>query len=147
MNTETKTIKDVMTAKVELVKPDAKLIEIAQKMQERDCGSILIGENDRLVGVVTDRDITLRAVAKGLDPATTTAKQVMSTKVLYCMETDSVDSVAQNMARNQVRRLAVLNAQKRMVGVVSLGDVANAGSAKAGSALGQICGAPVSKAA
>lgn len=142
-----KSVKEIMTSKVEWVKPETKLSEIATKMQQSDCGSVLIGENDKLVGVVTDRDIVLRAVAKGLNPSEVTAKQVMSTKVLYCTEGDSIEDVAQNMAKAQVRRLVVLNSQKRMVGVVSLGDIATAGSQSTGQALSQICKDSMKKAA
>lgn len=142
-----KTVKEIMTSKVELVKPEARLTEIATKMQASDCGSVLIGENDRLVGIVTDRDIILRAVAKGLNPADVTAKQIMSTKVLYCAEDDGIDAVAENMARAQVRRLVVLNSQKRMVGIVSLGDIAAAEAKAIGAAFGAICKGSMKKAA
>lgn len=145
--TSAKSVKDVMTSRVEWVKPDTKLSEIATRMQQNDCGSVLIGEGDRLVGVVTDRDIVLRAVAKGLNPAETTAKQVMSSKVLYCTETDTIDAVAQNMAKAQVRRLVVLNAQKRMVGVVSIGDISSANTQATGSAMSEICKDSMKKAA
>lgn len=145
-----KTVKDVMTSKVEWVKPETKLSEIASRMQQNDCGSVLIGENDRLVGVVTDRDIVTRAVAKGLNAADVQARQVMSTKVLYCTESDSLEEAAQNMAKAQVRRLVVLNDKKRMVGIISLGDIASAAvaiAAAAGSALNQICKTGMKKAA
>lgn len=142
-----KSIKEIMTSKVEWVKPETKLTEIATKMQQSDCGSVLIGENDKLVGIVTDRDIVLRAIAKGLNPADVTAKQVMSTKVLYCSESDSIEDVAQNMAKAQVRRLVVLDAKKRMIGVVSIGDIAAAGSQSTGQALAQICKESMKKAA
>ncbi len=144
-----KTVKDIMTSKVEWVKPETKLSEIATRMQQNDCGSVLIGENDRLVGVVTDRDIVTRAVAKGLG-ADVQAKQIMSTKVLYCMEGDSIEDAAENMAKAQVRRLVVLNDKKRMVGILSLGDIASAAAATAaaaGSALNQICKTGMKKAA
>jgi len=141
------TVKQIMTGKVELAKPETKLSEIAARMQQNDCGSVLIGENDKLLGVVTDRDIVLRAIAKGLNPAETTAKQVMSAKVLYCMESDSIDEVAQNMAKAQVRRLVVLNEQKRMTGIVSIGDVATASAPATGSAMSMICKSGIKKAA
>lgn len=142
-----KTVKEIMTTKVELAKPDTKLNEIARKMQGSDCGSVLVGENDRLVGIVTDRDIILRAVAKGLNPAEVTAAQVMSTRVLYCSEGDSIEEVAQNMAKSQIRRLVVLNDKKRMVGVVSIGDIAAIGHQSVGEALAGICKGGIRKAA
>lgn len=142
-----KTVKDVMTSKVEWVKPETKLSEIAKTMQKSDCGSVLIGENDRLVGVVTDRDIVTRAVAKGLNPSDVSASQIMSSKVLYCSESDSLEDVADNMAKAQVRRLVVLNDKKRMVGIVSLGDVACEAAQASGPALSEICKTQMKKAA
>lgn len=142
-----KTIKDIMTTKVELAKPDTRISEIAKKMQDGDCGSVLIGENDQLVGIVTDRDIILRAVAKGLNPAEITAAQVMSTRVLYCRETDSIEEVAQNMAKGQIRRLVVLNDKKRMTGIVSIGDIAAIGHQAVSAALTGICKGSIKKAA
>jgi len=81
-------------------------------------------ENDRLVGMVTDRDITVRAVAEGCDPRTATVKEVMTPDVFYCFEDQDVQQAANLMKQNQVRRLVVLNRDKRLVGIVSLGDLA-----------------------
>jgi CBS domain-containing protein len=82
------------------------------------------GDNDRLVGMITDRDIVVRAVAEGCDPRTITVKEVMSPDVLWCFEDQDVKEAAQLMRENQVRRLVVLNHDKRLVGIVSLGDLA-----------------------
>lgn len=133
-------IKDIMSKDVETVFPDTLLQEVAKKMQKRNCGSVVVVENDRLVGMITDRDIALRCVAKTHDPAGTTAAEVMTKEILYCKDTDDADDVARNMSVNKVRRLPVLNADKRMVGIVSLGDLAShTNHALCGEVLGDIC--------
>lgn len=116
-------IKDIMSKNVETVSPDTPLKDVAAKMMQRDCGCIIVAKDDRLVGMITDRDIALRCVAEGHHPAETTAAQVMSPQILYCRDTDSTDDVTKNMGENKVRRLAVLDAGKRLVGVVTLGDI------------------------
>lgn len=138
-----KTIKDIMTKNVETVLPDALLIEVAEKMQKRDCGCVLVVEKDRIVGIVTDRDLALRCIAKSHDPAKTMAKKVMSSELLYCRDTDKADAVTKNMGENKVRRLAVLDLNKRLVGIVTLGDLAShTNHALCGEVLGEICRAP-----
>jgi len=148
-NKNAKSIKDIMSSNVVWVAPNAKLSEVAQKMKANDCGCVLVGENDRLVGVVTDRDIVLRAVAACANMAQATAQDAMTAKVLYCRESDSLDAAAKNMADNQVRRLVVLDANKRLVGVVSIGDVATTslGESLTGTALSEICRPGLSAAA
>jgi CBS domain-containing protein len=94
-------------------------------MAECDCGVVPVGDGDRLVGIVTDRDIAVRAVAAGKSPDTP-VREVMSQRVLYCYEEEDIDDVASNMADIKVRRLPVLNEKKRMIGIVSLGDIAMA---------------------
>jgi len=116
-------ISDIMTEKVETVMPDTPVTDIARKMKERDCGSIFIESDDRLVGVVTDRDIAVRCVAESQDPVTINAEQIMTPGVLYCYEDEDADHIANNMGENAIRRLPVLNRDKRLVGVVSLGDL------------------------
>lgn len=125
-------IKDVMTNSPEFLLSTATLQEAAQKMAECDCGFIPVGEGDKLVGVVTDRDIALRATAKGLPPSTKVS-EVMTSKVYYCTEGDTTETIAQNMTENEVRRLVVLNNRKdkRLVGIVALSDIVNANGTKA----------------
>jgi len=123
-------IKDVMTRDVDTIAPDTTLEVAARHMRDRDIGSLPVGENDKLVGMVTDRDIVLNAVATARDPTTTTAREVMSPKLLYCFEDQSVEDVLANMADVQVRRLPVLNREKRLVGIVSIGDLAKKSPAK-----------------
>src|SRR5215472_2012608 len=103
-------------------------------MSELDVGALPVGDGDKLVGMITDRDITVRAVAKGLDPETK-IRTIMTNGVKYCFEHDEI---AQNMADIQVRRLPVLNQNKRLVGIVSLADVATNSSLAAGQALSGI---------
>lgn len=133
-------ISEVMSKDVELVAPETLLIDVVKKMQHRDCGSIIVAKDDRLVGMITDRDIAIRCIANNHDPKETTAEQIMSSQILYCREMDDADDVARNMAENKVRRLPVLNEDKRLVGIVSLGDLASHSNHKlCGETLGIIC--------
>ena len=118
-------VRDVMTHGAECVRPANSLVEAAQKMKNLDVGPLPVcGDNDRLVGMVTDRDITVRAVAEACDPRTTTVKDVMTPDVVYCFEDQDVKEAARLMKEHQVRRLVVLNRDKRLAGIVSLGDLA-----------------------
>jgi CBS domain-containing protein len=119
-------VKECMTPSVELGRPTMSLQEAAIKMRDGDFGILPIQENDRLLGMVTDRDIVIRAVAEGRDPVSTRVQEVMSSKVLYCYEDETLEDVALNLGDNQVRRLPVLNRQKRLVGILSIGDLAQA---------------------
>jgi CBS domain-containing protein len=112
-----------MTRDVRLLSPDQTIREAAKLMAEVDAGALPVGENDRLVGMITDRDIVIRAVAQGKS-ADTKVADVMSKEMLYCLDTDAIDDVGRNMAKAQVRRLPVVNKDKRLVGIVSLGDLA-----------------------
>lgn len=122
-------VRDCMTPHVELGTPEMTLLEAAKKMREGDFGSLPVHENDRIVGMITDRDIAVRAVAEGKDPKTTKVRDVMSSEVLYCYDDQSQEEVAENLGENQVRRLPVMNRNKRLIGIVSLGDLARANSA------------------
>ncbi|MGZ3723511.1 MAG: CBS domain-containing protein [Bdellovibrionales bacterium] len=124
-------IMDCMTKEVELATPQMTLVDAAKKMLEGDFGFLPIAQNDRLIGVVTDRDIVVRGIAKGLDPKISNVREIITDEVLYCFEDQTVEEVAHNMGENQVRRLPVMNREKKLVGVVSLGDLArSANSAK-----------------
>ncbi len=131
-------IRELMTEDVDFVGPETQVLEIARKMRENDIGSTPVVENDRLIGMVTDRDIVLRVVAEGADARTATARTAMSPKVLYCFADQTVEQVLENMGHNQIRRLPVVDRDKRLVGVVSLGDLVKASEAKAGAALHDI---------
>jgi CBS domain-containing protein len=117
-------LREVMTSNPVVLDPETTLREAAQKMRELDSGVMPIGENDRLVGMLTDRDITVRATADGKDPNTTPVRDVMSSEVIYCFEDDDLDAAARKMEEHQIRRLIVLNRDKRLVGIASLGDLA-----------------------
>jgi CBS domain-containing protein len=119
-------VKEAMHKGVEWVSPDTSLPTIAGKMRQYDIGIIPVGENDRLIGMITDRDIAVRALPDGRDTSKLTARHVMTPEVIYCRDTDEVSEAAQTMERKHVRRLAVLDANKRMVGMLSLGDISHA---------------------
>lgn len=128
-------VSNAMSTDVRIASPGQSIRDAARMMAEIDAGTLPVGENDRLVGMITDRDIAIRAVAAGKDP-TTKVGEVMSAEVKYCFDSDDLEEVAQNMADLKVRRLPVLNKQKRIVGIVSLGDIALAdGPKNAGDAL------------
>lgn len=133
-------VKDVCTKDVQYVSPDTKIDEVARRMKEHNCGSILVGEGDTLTGVITDHDIVLRCVADSQDPTTMEASQCQSPNILYCYEDDDVEEALRNMADNQIRRLPVLNSDKRLVGIVSFGDLSAACDHKevSGQAMEQI---------
>lgn len=116
-------IVEAMTRNVKLANPDQSIMEAAKMMAECDCGALPVGENDRLVGVITDRDIVVRALAEG-KAAQTKIRDVMSSEVKYCFEEDDVNKVARSMGDLQIRRLPVLDRNKRLTGIVSLGDIA-----------------------
>jgi CBS domain-containing protein len=131
-------VREAMTADVRLVNPTQTLREAARLMADCDIGSLPVGDNDRLIGVITDRDIAVRAVADGRGPDTP-IDEVMSREVKYCFDDEDLDAVADNMGQIQVRRLPVVNRDKRLVGIVSLGDVAACGKpAKTGKAVAGI---------
>lgn len=128
-------VSEIMTRDVTIASPEDSLQKAAAMMTEIDAGLLLVGENDRLVGILTDRDITVRAVAAGLAPDECTVREVMSVDIRYVFDDETVEDAARNMADLQVRRLPVLNRRKRLVGVVSIGDLALGSKATAAKAL------------
>ena len=116
-------VAEVMTQDVRLIEPTQTIRDAARLMAEMDAGIMPVREGDRLVGMITDRDIAVRAVAQGRGPDTP-VREVMTDEVKYCYEDDDTDDVARNMAAIQVRRLPVLTRDKRLVGIISLGDMA-----------------------
>ena len=114
----------VMTRDVDLVGPNTRLKDAAMRMRDDNCGALPVGENDRLIGMVTDRDIAVRGVAEGKGPATPVS-EVMTQDVKYCFEDEDTAHVIKNMGDLQVRRLPVVNRDKRLVGILSLADLAN----------------------
>jgi CBS domain-containing protein len=117
-------VRDIMTTNFQIATTDMSLRDAARMMRDGDFGYLPVGENERLRGAVTDRDIVVRAVAEGLDPDATTIAEVLSEQIVYCFEDDEIAEAADVMKLEQIRRLAVLNGDKRLVGVVSLGDIA-----------------------
>lgn len=116
-------VREAMTNDVCIVGPEQSIREAARLMADNDIGALPVRENDRLVGMITDRDIAIRAVAAGRSPDTAVSA-VMSREVLYCFDDEDLDHVAGNMAHVKVRRLPVVNRDKRLVGILSLGDLA-----------------------
>ncbi len=116
-------VSDVMEREVRVANPEDSVQQVARLMREEDTGVLPVGEGDRLVGMVTDRDVAVRLVAEGRDPARTKVREVMTADVRYVFEDEDLEHVAENMAEQQVRRLPVMNWEKRLVGVVSLGDI------------------------
>ncbi|WP_354033912.1 CBS domain-containing protein [Bradyrhizobium sp. S3.2.6] len=112
-----------MTPSVHIADPNMTIREAARWMRADNVGALPVGENDRLVGMITDRDIVMRAVAEERSAGNTSVREVMSEGVCYCFEDDDVEGASQQMATHQVRRLPVLNRQKRLVGVVALADI------------------------
>lgn len=119
-----KRLKDVMTPGVEVIRPDATFDEAARKMKTLDVGVIPVCDGERLTGMLTDRDIVVRVVAEGRDPKRTAVSEAMTPQVASCFEDDDVEEAAMVMVEKQIRRLVVLNRDKRLVGIVSLGDLA-----------------------
>ncbi|MCK5749509.1 MAG: CBS domain-containing protein [Oricola sp.] len=116
--------RDVMTPECRYCAPGDTLASAAQLMASEDFGAVPVAENDQLVGVLTDRDIVVRGVAGGRDVATAKVSEIMSDRVYYCFDDQDVEEVAANMGQMQVRRLPVVNREKQLVGIVSLGDLA-----------------------
>jgi len=117
-------VREIMTEAVELVDPDTVLRDAAQQMRDANTGFLPVGVDDRLVGTITDRDIAVRAVADGLDPKVARVREAMSKTLVYCFEEQDTSEAATLMAEHKIRRLPVLNSAKRLVGVISLGDLA-----------------------
>lgn len=117
-------LKHIMTLEPQCIGPGQPVIEAAQVMEKLDIGMLPVCENDRLIGTVTDRDIAIRAVARGLDPRRTPVREVMTADLIYCLEDETIEEACRIMENHQIRRVPVLNEEKRLVGIVSLGDVA-----------------------
>jgi len=117
-------VNNVMTRHAESIPPDATLCEAAERMRSLDVGSLPVCDNDRLVGILTDRDITVRCVSDRHDPRTDRVRDAMTPKVFYCFEDQDITEVAEIMKDKQVRRLPVLDHDNRLCGIISLGDLA-----------------------
>jgi len=131
-------VSDIMSRDVRVAAPDTSLRDVAEAMADIDAGSLPVCDGKKLLGMITDRDLVVRALAKGLSPDTSVA-QVMTADVEYCFEDDHLSEVCGHMADRKIRRLPVLNRDKDLVGIVSLGDLARqAESRTSGKALEEI---------
>jgi len=131
-------VSEIMTRDVQIISPEDSLQTAALMMAVFDFGMVPVGENDRLIGTLTDRDITTRAVARGLHPAQCKVGDIMSPEVSYVYDYETVDEAARSMSDLQVRRLPVLNREQRLVGILSLGDLAVSEPEPAADALASI---------
>lgn len=123
-------VSELMSKKVEWINPTTTLQEAARKMRDLDIGCLPVGENDRLIGMVTDRDIACRGLVDGKDHAGAMVRDVMSSGITYCFDDQPVSDAAHLMEEKQFRRLPVLNRQKRLVGILSMGDISQHASGK-----------------
>lgn len=138
-------VSECMTGDVQLASPTQSLAEVARMMSEWDVGVLPVGQDDRLVGMITDRDIAVRGIGQGRGPEAA-VRDVMSSDVCYCFEDQTLEEVAQNMGEVRVRRLPVLNREKHLVGILSLGDISRStdgedNSARALRGISQVGGA------
>ena len=117
-------LKEIMTAAVEVIRPDSSIADAAKKMRSLDVGSLPVCDGERLVGMITDRDITIRATADGRDPNNTLVRDCMSPEIVYCFEDQSAEEAERLMQEKQIRRLPVLTREKQLAGVIALGDLA-----------------------
>jgi CBS domain-containing protein len=128
-------VREIMTWDTCVIDPNTMIRDIARKMRADNIGALPVGEDDRLIGMVTDRDIVVRAVAEDRSNSNTAVRDVMSKDVYYCFEDDDIQRAAELMAEHQVRRLPVLNREKRFVGIVALADLGRTGQDAAKVAL------------
>ena len=123
-------VKDAMHQGAKWVAPATPVQELARMMKEHDIGALPVGENDKLIGMVTDRDIVLRGLANGKDASKLTAREVMTPTIVWCRDDEDLDDATRIMESKQIRRLPVIDKNKRMVGMLSLGDICHAGKSK-----------------
>lgn len=124
------TVKEIMTKGVETVRPDSLLEEAANKMKELNVGVLPVYDGKLMIGMLTDRDIVIRSVARGDDPKNTKVSDVMSREVMFCYEDQELSSVAEEMKRKKVRRIPVITRENKLAGMISLGDIAERGDRK-----------------
>ena len=135
------TIKEIMSTPPDYVASNTPIASAAELMRDRDIGILPVAKDDRMIGMITDRDIVTRGVAKHLDLESQQVGAIMSEDVFYCREDDDMDAVAGNMAEQRIHRLPVVDKDKRLVGMVTIGDLAARGSAEsAGLALSGVTG-------
>jgi CBS domain-containing protein len=140
-------LRAIMTSEVEVIHPEDTLQQAAAKMRRLNIGSLPVCEGERLIGMLTDRDITVRAVAEGCNPTTTTIREAMTPDIAYCFDDQGIQDAIQIMERYQIRRLPILTRDKRLVGMVSLGDLAVSSDTptQAGETLKHVAAPPESR--
>ena len=131
-------VRELMSSDVEVIAPDTTIQDAARLMRDADVGALPVGENDQLIGMVTDRDIVVRGLAEGKADGNATVRDVLTDGLTFCFEEDDVDDAANLMADRQVRRLPVLSADKRLVGMLALADISRRDVDAGGAALGDI---------
>jgi CBS domain-containing protein len=124
-------VRDAMTPEAEWISPDLSLVEVGRRMRDKSIGCLPVGEKDRLVGMITDHDLCCRAIADGADPKTTRAREVMTKGITWCFDDQTLDEAIRLMGEKQIHHLPVLSRKKRMVGVLSLSDLAFRGDQEA----------------
>ncbi len=118
-------VSEVMHAQVDWVEADTPVSEVVEMMKKDDIGAVPVGKDDRLIGMITDRDIALRMFANGRDPAKTTAQQVMTSGIVWCRSFEPIEDAIDRMKSHHIRRLPVIDEDKRLTGMLSLGDVSH----------------------
>lgn len=119
-------VKDAMHRGAQFIDPDALITDVAEKMRDDNIGALPVGENDRLIGILTDRDIVVRGLTGKSDPLQLKVRDVMSNEIVYCLEDEELDDAVRLMERKEIRRMPVIDKHRRMVGMLSIGDVAAA---------------------
>ena len=131
-------VRELMSSDVEVIAPDTTIQDAARRMRDADLGALPVGDGDQLIGMVTDRDIVVRGVAEGKADGSATVRDVLTGDLTFCFEEDDVDNAANLMADRQVRRLPVLSADKKLVGMLALADISRRDVDAGGAALGDI---------
>jgi CBS domain-containing protein len=124
MKEATMLVREAMTSHAEWISPNLTLVEVGRRMRDKSIGCLPVGDKDRLIGMITDRDLACRAIADGADPKTTKASEVMTKGITCCFDDQGLDEAAHLMEEKQLHHLPVLNRKKRMVGILSLSDLA-----------------------
>lgn len=133
-------VRDVMTSGAKWIAPTASIADAAKMMRELDIGSVPVEQEDRVAGMLTDRDITCRVIAQGRDPKATKVADVMSKNIISCTDAETIENAAKLMEKNQIRRLPVLDAQRKLVGMVTVGDIAERSTRTlAGDVMYEVC--------
>jgi CBS domain-containing protein len=131
-------VRELMSSDIEVIAPDTTIQDAARRMRDADVGALPVGDNDQLIGIITDRDIVVRGVAEGKADGNATVRDVLTDDLTFCFEEDDVGDAANLMADRQVRRLPVLSADKKLVGMVALADISRRDVDAGGAALGDI---------